>query len=139
MTKRRPTTLYLVLALYLGLLASSARAAGVVGNGSPASCTDAALAAALVGGGLVTFNCGPGNVVIPVNTNVLFTGDSATVDGADRVTLDGEDSRQHFYVLERARIFTFVRSFSRTAVPASGGADPQSGLAPRRGCATLTE
>ena len=104
MTNRRPTTLYVVLALYLGLLASSARAAGVVGNGSPASCTDAALATALVGGGLVTFNCGPGNLVIPVNTNVISTGDSAVVDGANKITLDGENTRQHFYVLSGASL-----------------------------------
>jgi predicted outer membrane repeat protein len=104
MTNRRPTTLYLVLALYVGLLASSARGAGVVGNGSPASCTDAALATALVGGGLVTFNCGAGSVVIPVNTNVISAGDAAIVDGSNAITLDGEDSRQHFYVLDGASL-----------------------------------
>ncbi|MFO0690034.1 MAG: choice-of-anchor Q domain-containing protein [Myxococcota bacterium] len=104
MMNRRPTTFYLVLALYLALLASSARAAGVVGTGSPASCTDAALASALVGGGLVTFNCGPGNVVIPVNTHVIATGEATIVDGANGITLDGEDSRQHFYVLNGASL-----------------------------------
>ncbi len=104
MTKRRPTTRYLVLGLSLGLLASSARAEGVVGDGSPASCTDAALATALVGGGIVTFDCGPGNVAIPINTNVIFTGDAVTVDGANRVTLDGEGLRQHFYVLNEASL-----------------------------------
>ncbi|MBY0402105.1 hypothetical protein K2X89_17560, partial [Myxococcota bacterium] len=99
MTTRRPTTFYLVLALYLALLAHSARAGGVVGSGSPASCTDAALTSALAGGGLVTFNCGPGNVVIPVNTHVIDAPAATIVDGANRVTLDGENSRQHFYVL----------------------------------------
>lgn len=104
MTNRRPTTFFLVLALYLGLLANSARAGGVVGTGSPASCTDAAFATALVGGGLVTFNCGPANVVIPVNTNVISSGDSVIIDGAGQITLDGEDSRQHFYVLDGANL-----------------------------------
>jgi len=36
------------------LMPKRAEAAGTVGNGSPGSCTEAALA----GGGLVTFNCG---------------------------------------------------------------------------------
>ena len=35
-----------------------ARAGGVVGTGTPASCTEAALDAALAAGGLVSFNCG---------------------------------------------------------------------------------
>src|SRR5215213_8951865 len=39
-------------------------AAGTVGTGSPASCTEAALDTALAGGGLVTFNCGSSPVQI---------------------------------------------------------------------------
>jgi hypothetical protein len=38
--------------------AQPARAAGVVGNGTPASCSASAFSAALLGGGTVTFNCG---------------------------------------------------------------------------------
>lgn len=39
-------------------------AGGVVGSGTPASCTDAALTTALAGGGAVTFNCGPNPATI---------------------------------------------------------------------------
>ena len=51
----------------VGGQAAPAHAAGVVGTGTPASCTDAALSAALVGGGAVTFNCGPNPHTITLN------------------------------------------------------------------------
>ncbi len=104
MLNRKPISLFAILAIYLGLLAGAARAAGVVGTGTPASCTDAALTTALAGGGLVTFSCGAGTVVIPVNTHVIDVGESVVLDGANRVVLDGEDRRQHFYVLDGANL-----------------------------------
>jgi hypothetical protein len=52
MTNRRPSSLFLVLALYLGLLAGAVRVGGVVGDGSPTGRTDAALAAARTDGGV---------------------------------------------------------------------------------------
>jgi hypothetical protein len=42
-------------------------AAGVVGTGTPESCTEAGLDAALAGGGAVTFDCGGGVVTIPIS------------------------------------------------------------------------
>jgi hypothetical protein len=42
-------------------------AAGVVGNGTPGSCTDAAFTTALNGGGTVTFKCGSAPVTITIN------------------------------------------------------------------------
>ena len=104
MLNRRPISLFAILAIYLGLLAGAARAAGVVGTGTPASCTDAALATALAGGGLVTFSCGAGTVVIPVNTHVIDVGESVIVDGGNRVVLDGGDALQLFYVLDGANL-----------------------------------
>ena len=55
--------LLLVLLIILVLLlaaktAAPAAGAGTVGGGTPASCTEAALDAALAGGGSVSFNCG---------------------------------------------------------------------------------
>ena len=55
-------------AVILSLWAGAAQAAGAVGTGTPASCSDAALDTALTGGGLVTFNCGGGAVTITVLT-----------------------------------------------------------------------
>jgi uncharacterized repeat protein (TIGR01451 family) len=73
-----------------------ARAAGVVGSGTPASCTEAALNAALAGGGTVTFDCGGGPVVIPIaSTKVLSK--STTIDGTgQQITLDGGGAAKMF-------------------------------------------
>lgn len=102
---------FVVFLLALVLLASGlgwaplpASAAGVVGSGTPGSCTDAAFDAALTGGGLVTFNCGAAPFVLAVNTHVIQTGDTTTVDGGGRITLDGGDTLQHFYVLQGANL-----------------------------------
>ncbi len=87
------------VAIVLVLLwTQSAYAGGVVGDGTPASCTDAAYAAAMTGGGTVTFNCGPNPVIIEVTTKVI---DDVTtiVDGGGKVTLDGGGNLQLFLVL----------------------------------------
>ena len=69
--------------------AAGAGAAGVVGSGTAASCTEAALDAALAGGGAVSFSCGGGPVVIPVSTTKVISR-STTLDGSgQQVTLDG--------------------------------------------------
>jgi hypothetical protein len=78
-------------------LPGEARAAGVVGNGTPASCTQAALEAALVGGGAVTFDCGPGDVTIQLTSEQVIST-STTVDGGGRVTLQGADLTRMFRV-----------------------------------------
>ncbi len=56
-------------------LAGPAQAAGVVGNGTSASCTEAALDAALAGGGTVTFNCG-GVKTFTFTTEKVITQDT---------------------------------------------------------------
>ena len=67
------------------------QAAGVVGTGSAASCTDAALNAALAGGGLVTFNCGAGPATITI-TGTMEVAVDTTIDGGGTITFDGETS-----------------------------------------------
>lgn len=76
----------------------AARAAGVVGSGTAASCTDGALRAALAGGGLVTFNCG-GPATILITDNNLITDDT-NIDGGGLITFSGGDNSglQMFYV-----------------------------------------
>jgi hypothetical protein len=63
----------------------------VVGTGTPASCTFAALGAAVAGGGIITFDCGAAStVVIPVTATLNVPTDRDTViDGGRRVILDG--------------------------------------------------
>ncbi|HEY3359182.1 MAG TPA: right-handed parallel beta-helix repeat-containing protein [Polyangia bacterium] len=60
----------------------------VVGDGSAASCTEAALRGAVAAGGIVTFACGPGPVTITVAAEVPVAQDT-TIDGGGRVTLSG--------------------------------------------------
>ncbi len=73
-------------------------AAGVVGDGSAASCDNNALAAALAGGGLVTFDCGGAALTIIADTYLIPAGTTVTVDGGGLITLDGESTRQIFSV-----------------------------------------
>jgi hypothetical protein len=65
----------------------------IVGDGTAASCTEAALANALaiaetVGGGRIKFHCGGGPVTIPV-TATLVIPDNATISGGGTITLLG--------------------------------------------------
>jgi predicted outer membrane repeat protein len=69
-------------------VADLAFAAGVVGTGEPASCTETVLAAALTGGGVVTFDCGPSPVTIPVTHQTTITKPTS-IDGGGLVTLSG--------------------------------------------------
>ncbi len=72
----------------------TAQAAGVVGSGTAASCTDARLDTALSGGGLVTFNCGSGAVTIDISSGTgtkVITADT-TIDGGGVMTISGGNS-----------------------------------------------
>jgi len=62
----------------------------VVGNGTPASCTAAALQAAINAAAVITFNCGADAATIPVYTTLQVPAARNTViDGGGKVTLDG--------------------------------------------------
>ncbi len=78
------------LALLLGRCSVPPRAlaAGVVGDGTPGSCTEAALDAALAGGGSVTFNCGASPITITVTSRKVI-GSDTSLDGGGLVTLSG--------------------------------------------------
>ena len=83
---------FAVLLLALALLRSTpALAAGVVGSGTPESCTEAALDVALAGGGIVTFKCGAEPVTITITSTKTITADT-TVDGEGLITLSGGHS-----------------------------------------------
>ncbi len=90
---RRPHLVLLIPSILLA--AASARAAGVVGNGTPGSCTEAALNAALTGGGSVSFNCGPGPVTIGITSQKTIAA-ATTLDGGNLVTLDGGNATRLF-------------------------------------------
>jgi len=67
----------------------------IVGDGTGASCTQAALVAAIAavnrpGGGTVVFNCGPGLTTIPITTPIVLPLDQPlTLDGGGQIVLDG--------------------------------------------------
>lgn len=77
----------------------------VVGTGSAASCTFAALKAAVTQGGRITFNCGEGPVTIPIDetlhppwTNAYASPRpspvTTVIDGGNLITLDGLGRRR---------------------------------------------
>jgi hypothetical protein len=93
-------------ALFVAGVPSAARGAGVVGTGTSASCTDAALNTALAGGGLVTFNCGgPATIDISGGTGTKMIAADTTLDGEGLVTISGGDRVGVFHVSSGA---TFI-------------------------------
>ncbi len=109
--------------LILGLLGlagplRNAQAAGVVGTGTAASCTEAALAAALSGGGLITFNCG-GAAIITLTSQQLIVLDT-TIDGAGLITLSGGVTTRLFFSNDGVQ-FTLNNLTLRDGASAVGG------------------
>ena len=69
---------------------TSTPTAVVVGTGTAASCTEAALSSALTKGGIVTFNCGAAPATITVTATIeLPTTVDTVIDGGGTVTIDG--------------------------------------------------
>ena len=61
----------------------------VVGTGTSASCTEAALTAAIAKAGIITFDCGGPATITITKTLELRTDANTTIDGGGKVTLDG--------------------------------------------------
>ena len=68
----------------------------VIGDGTPASCTSAAVVAAVAAGGIITFNCGPNPITIlmTATANVPNTEHEVVLDGGGLVTLSGGGKRR---------------------------------------------
>ena len=75
---------------------------GIVGNGDPASCTEAALAARLSGGGAVTFNCGGPKSIIVSDAQTITQ--ATTIAGGDVITLTGNGANRLFVVAQGASL-----------------------------------
>ncbi|HET6869724.1 MAG TPA: hypothetical protein VFH80_27675 [Solirubrobacteraceae bacterium] len=82
----------------------------VVGHGTPAGCTSAAVIAAVRAGGIIRFNCGPGPVTIRMNATAKVRNASARVvlDGGGVVTLSGQGRHRILYMdtCDRAQVWT---------------------------------
>lgn len=73
----------------------------VVGNGTPQSCTSAAVVDAVAQGGIITFDCGPEpHTIVMTQTAKVFnnTGPEIVLDGGGLVTLSGDGERRILYM-----------------------------------------
>jgi hypothetical protein len=73
----------------------------VIGNGTPASCTSAAVVNAVAQGGIITFNCGPDPITITMTATakvVNNTGPDIVIDGGGKVILSGDGTRRILYM-----------------------------------------
>ncbi|MEZ4365944.1 MAG: hypothetical protein R2939_06610 [Kofleriaceae bacterium] len=73
----------------------------VIGDGTPASCTGAAVVAAVAAGGVITFACGPEPVTIELpETAKVFndTGPRIVLDGGGTVALSGGGAHRILYM-----------------------------------------
>ena len=73
-----------------GRAVSTARPDHVIGHGTPASCSSAAVVRAVAMGGIITFSCGPKPVTITMLASAkIVHGDRIVIDGGGKVTLSG--------------------------------------------------
>jgi len=72
----------------------------IIGKGTPASCTSAAVVQAVAEGGVITFNCGPNPVTITMSATakVVNTSHEVVLDGGGLVTLSGGGKLQILYM-----------------------------------------
>jgi hypothetical protein len=81
-------------------LANTSHPNVVVGDGSPSSCTSAALIAAVAQGGVITFSCGsnPVTIVLTQTLKVKNTTTNLVIDGGGLVTLSGGGTQRILYI-----------------------------------------
>jgi hypothetical protein len=73
----------------------------VIGKGTPASCTSAAVVSAVAAGGVITFDCGPNAVTITMTATAKVrnaNGPRIVLDGGGLVTLSGGGKRRILYM-----------------------------------------
>ena len=79
----------------------------VVGTGTPASCTETLLDAAIQKAGVITFDCGAAPTTITITSEKkLKTNAYTTLDGGGKITLDGKNT---------TRLLSFVDGNYRTS------------------------
>ena len=84
---RSAAILVIAIGLFVVFSGAAARAGGVVGDGTPSSCTETALTSALSGGGTVTFHCGGPATILVLNPKDITQ--STVLDGGNVITLTG--------------------------------------------------
>lgn len=75
---------------------STAHPDQIIGNGTPTSCTSAAVVAAVATGGVITFDCGPRPTTITMTATAMVpnTRRLVVLDGGGKVTLSGGGKRR---------------------------------------------
>lgn len=126
----RRINILLALLLIISGLFSPAQAApdapNVVGDGTSASCTEAALTNALAVGGTITFNCGGGKTI-------TFTGEKSitqdtVIEGANAIYFSGGSTTRLFKVLAPASLtLNDIQLKDTYSANADGGAIWSSG------------
>jgi hypothetical protein len=128
--QRCPTARFLLGAIFATLLETARADDAVVGDGTPASCTEAALDDALFlvdfgpggSGGVVSFACGAADTTIPITTaRFLGTEGNVVIDGGGRITLDANESSRHFEVLGASVELRDLFLINGRAATGSGG------------------
>jgi parallel beta-helix repeat protein len=114
----------------------------VVGDGTAASCTAAALQQAATGGGTIVFNCGSTPVTITVTSQITFTKETV-LDGGGVVTLSGGGTSRILYLdsgydTPTPRLVVQRLSFRDGKSPATGEDTAQGGGAIYRDGGSLT-
>jgi hypothetical protein len=78
-------------------LYDTSKPTAVIGTGTAASCTGAALKTAAEKGGTITFNCGTAPATINLDSTINLPINANTIiDGEGRVTLDAQQKVRHF-------------------------------------------
>jgi hypothetical protein len=129
---------WLIILSFLAIHANPVFAANaVVGDGTPASCTEAALDSAVAtvnsgGGGTITFNCG-GVVTIPLTTQKSFSGQNAVyvLDGGNQITLDGQNNTRVLYTASGQKLSFTLKNIS--IINGNAKDDPQGERAANQG------
>jgi hypothetical protein len=127
-----PCFIFVFLLVFGAIAVTPAHAAGVVGDGTPGSCTRNALAAALVGGGSVSFNCGVNPVTISISQTLETSAANTTIDGGGRVTLQGVAGVRiirHFTWGTNAASTLTLRNLTISNAAISGVGDAANGAA----------
>lgn len=111
----------------LGVPLPVAHADSSVGDGSPESCTEAALNAALLAGGTIRFRCGPAPKVIVLTTFKSITIDT-TLEGDGLILLSGDDKTAIFVVTkDRSLTLRAITLTNADSGIADGGAIHNAG------------
>lgn len=78
-------------------LADIAQPSATVGSGTPESCTEAALDAALAQGGVIVFNCGSEPFTFELSAEKVLSRDTL-LDGEGKITLSGGNAHRIFAI-----------------------------------------